>query len=181
MSRFGISGPLRSSAFLTEAGGQRDRILTLESPQAWHSGLVAPWGTQAGSAAKPLLRPSEAPPLPSLEAPAAPSLLAVPPLGALRRWAEAGAAAAAAAAAREGEGVINNPRGGAARAVQTLTRDVPGERGGGPQTLLPPTQARPALTASSGAIRPHPQLALLPEASLPFWSACLPPSPDCAP
>lgn len=118
-----------------------------------------------------------------LTATAAPSLLAVPPLGALCRWAEAGApaVAAAAAAAREGEGVINNPRGGAARAVQTVTRAVPGERGGGPQTLLPPTRARPALTASPGAIRPSPRLALLPVASLPSWSACLTPSPDCAP
>lgn len=68
---------------------------------------------------------------------------------------------AAAAAAREGEGVINNPWGGAALVVQTVTRDVPGERGGGPQTLLPPTQARLALTGPL-ALPGRPQLALPP-------------------
>lgn len=71
----------------------------------------------------------------SLTATAAPSLLAVPPLGALCRW--AGAGAAAAAAAREGEGVINNPRGGAAWAVQTVTRDVPEERGAARRPCCP--------------------------------------------
>lgn len=94
------------------------------------------------------------------------SLLEVPLLRALRRWAEAGAAAAA----REGEGVINN-RGAARPAVQTVTRDVPRERGGGLQTLLPPTQAQLGLTDPSGAADP-----------IHNWCACQsPPFPPAVP
>lgn len=104
---------------------------------------------QSGPAGKTAAKAKAPPPNPRGPARpplgATPSLLQVPPRWALRRWAEAGAASAAAGRGRR---VINNPRA----AVQTVTRDVLGECGGGRQHFCP-----------------QPHCARLD----PSWSACL--------
>lgn len=122
----------------TRARDQRDIILALESVPAWRSGLGS-----SGDAAPP--PPAEAPPSPPAQFGGAGAVAARGPplLGALAAGPRPEPPPPLPPPPGRGRGgVINNC--GAAASVQTVTRDVPRERGGGPQTLLPLAQARPA-------------------------------------
>lgn len=118
-----VPGPTGSSALLSLQPEARVTELW-----RWNSPLHllpgAPQGEQVGSAAT-ALPPACGCPAPAQRASAVLSLLEVPLLRALRRWAEAGAAAAA----REGEGVINNPPGGTAGGADGDPRRPQGARG----------------------------------------------------
>ena len=156
--------PARSSALLTLESGQRDRILALGSPppcpQAWRPRGERKWGRRL----QLLLWPEEAPPPPaglrgaiaSRGSPARGPPLLLPP-------------AAAAAAAREGEGVINNPRGGAAGGADGDPRRPQGARGR-PTDPDAPDPGSASLDRPAGAAPPVQSWR-----SLLSWSARLPP------